>query len=121
LGKSINTLFLVEDAAWTIKLRRWARLRIWIVAGVSLLLLLQNGATGAQEFDPLLGYLLAADGKSLGLGGDLSVIRPLPLRLPSGGDNPSARELFRLLQTRGIGNNGRILWAQLSGERFHLW
>jgi hypothetical protein len=52
--------------------------------GVASLLLPLAGGAWAQESDPLLGYIIAADGRSWAMGGDLGMIRPPELTLPPG-------------------------------------
>jgi hypothetical protein len=45
--------------------------------------------SGAQQLDPLLGYVLSANGGSWALGGELDEIRPIQLTPPIGGsDSP---------------------------------
>jgi len=71
-----------------------AGFQIRVILVILALLALLHGLAEAQESEPLLGYLLAAEGKSWGVGGDLGVICPPQLSLPSGREPRFAREIY---------------------------
>ena len=74
------------------RMKRCVILRV-LIRGSVLLFLLSWSSAVAQEFDPVLGYLLAADDTSFGVGGDLGEIRPLDLRQSVEGQIPSVRSI----------------------------